>query len=69
MLSRIPILDVAPSDEYEADAQISWFVVEAGKMFPEPFLCQLWHNESLTDNNPKQVWIKVPTAVRKEFDE
>ena len=67
MLSRIPILDVAPED-YEPIAQVAWFA-GSDKMFPERVLYQLWQRTVISESPlPGQVWVKVEEYTQAEAD-
>jgi len=68
MLSKIPLLDIPPSDDYEPSAQISWFV-DKTDLIGKPVLYQLWQCVSIEVDRvkyPAQVWVKVPTEIRNK---
>ena len=74
MLNRIPILDHAPDESYEATPQLGWFVTKpAAPITPEDepsrVLYQLWQRTVFSEiTTPDQVWVKVETFNRQNDD-
>ena len=71
MLSRIPILDVAPED-YEPTPQLGWFIrpASSGRIISaEKVLYQLWQRTVISESPlPGQVWVKVEEYTQAEAD-
>jgi hypothetical protein len=71
MLSRIPILDVAPED-YEPTPQLGWFVSKDENFAVDgnKTLYQLWQQVVFSEKpSPEQIWVRVATFNRPELVE